>query len=218
MGLLAVNLSLPADQFSTTPCSIFNPPVFEWDVNAVISNYEIQFSLDPAFASPPLKIKTSGLAYGMTLSQWKKVLSMPGANGGTVYWRVVGIKADGSSVPSESRSILIAAPLPVGAPAISPVSKSKLPLLTWQNGCNVKFKVWFGSDAGFSRKVSLSFQVSDPSLNGGLFSKGLSSGQWLGIRRLVGDQTGSAVYWYVESRDELNRQAVTGVASFFLTD
>jgi len=84
MGLLAVNLSLPADQFSTTPCSIFNPPVFEWNVNAVIANYEIQFSLDPAFASLPLKIKTSGLAYGMTLSQWKKVLLMPGANGGTV--------------------------------------------------------------------------------------------------------------------------------------
>jgi hypothetical protein len=217
-GLLAVNLSLPADRFPTTTCSIFNPPVFEWDVNAVIASYQIQFSLDPAFSSTPVNIKTSGLAYGMTLSQWKKVLSMPGANGGTVYWRVVGIKADGSSTPSESRSILIGAPLPVGAPAISPVSKSKLPSLTWQNGCNVKFRVWFGSDPGFSRKASLLFQAPDPSLNGGGFSKELSAGQWIGIRRLVGNQTGSAVYWYVESWDSLNRQAVTGVKSFFLID
>ena len=217
-GNLVVNLSVPADQYPTTTCSMDNPPVFEWEVNGVVTGYELQFSPDPAFGSAPVAIKTSGLAYGMTFSQWKKVLSIPGANGGTVYWRVVGTKPDGTPSPSNNRAILIAPPQSVGTPAISPVSRNKLPTLTWQDRCNVKFKVWFGKDPGFSRKTFFLFRVSDPNLNGGAFSLALTSDQWMRIRRLVDDEPGSTIYWYVESWDGLNRYSVTALKSFILTD
>ncbi len=217
-GQLAVSLSLPADQYPTTTCSMYNPPVFGWEVNTAVAGYELQFSLDPSFRSIPVKLKTSGTAYGMTFSQWKKVLSIPGANGGTVYWRVVGVKSDGTQSPSNSRAILIAPPQSVGAPAISPVSKNEPPTLTWQNRCNVRFKVWFGRDPGFSRRTVLFSRTTDPNLNGGGFSWGLTQEQWLGIRTLVGDQSGSRIYWYVESWDGLNRHADTELKDFILTD
>ncbi len=217
-GVLVVSLSLPADQYPTTACSMYNPPVFQWEVNAVVAGYELQFSLDPAFGSIPVKIKTSGTAYGMTFSRWKKLLSMPGTNGGTIYWRVAGIKSDGTQSPSSNRAILITPPQSVGAPAISPVSKNKLPTLIWQNRCNARFKVWFGRDPGFSRRTVLFSRTSDPNLNGGGFSWGLTQEQWLGIRTLVGDETGSRIYWYVESWDGLNRHAVTALKDFILTD
>ncbi len=38
------------------------------------------------------------------------------------------------------------------------------------------------------------------------------------IRKLVGDASGSTIYWKVESWDGLNRRAETSVMSFVLTD
>lgn len=153
----------------------------------------------------------------MTPVQWKKVLLIPGAEGGKVYWRVVGTTSNGAQSTSDKRSLLISAPQPVGNPVISPVSRNTLPVLTWQNRCNVKFRVWFGSDAGFSRKIILPFHVSDLTLNGGTFSKELTQAQWLTIRMLVGNEPGSIIYWYVESWDGLNRDVATEVMSFILT-
>jgi hypothetical protein len=98
------------------------------------------------------------------------------------------------------------------------VSRNKLPTLTWQDRCNVKFKVWFGKDPGFSRKTFFLFRVSDPNLNGGAFSLALTSNQWMRIRRLADDEPGSTLYWYVESWDGLNRYSVTALKSFILTD
>ena len=217
-GVLVVNLSSPADRFPTNPCALSFPPVFVWEVNALMSNYEIQFSPDPGFGSIPVKMKTSGTAYGMPPLQWKKVLSIPGANGGTVYWRVVGSRSDGTTGSSGTRSILIAPPQPVEDASIFPVSQSKLPVLTWKNQCNIKFRVWFGSDAGFSKRVSVFMKVADPNLDGGIFARELMSSQWQGIRNLVGDQSGSRIYWYVESFDELKRRSVSVVKSFVLTN
>ena len=101
---------------------------------------------------------------------------------------------------------------------ISPVSRNKLPVLTWQNNCNVKFRVWFGIDPGFLLKNALTFYISDPNLNGGIFLKELTSEQWQRIRRWVGDQPGTTIFWYVESWDGLNRYSVTEVKSFVLTN
>jgi hypothetical protein len=61
-------------------------------------------------------------------------------------------------------------------------------------------------------------QIPDPTANGGNLSKALTSGQWLRIRKLVGDQPGARIYWYVESWDTLKRYSVTEVMSFVLTD
>jgi hypothetical protein len=218
-GVLIINLLSPTDQLPVDPCSIKFPPVFDWEVFASFANYELQFSPDPNFVSVPLRIKVSKTSsYAMTPARWKKVLAIPGPEGGLIYWRVVGITPGGVRNASGKRSILMPGPQPVGNPAISPVSRSQLPTLSWQNQCNVKFKVWFGNDAGFSRKTSLPYHTSDPLPNRGAFSKGLTLSQWLGIRRLVGNQPGARAFWHVESWDGLNRYAVTETMSFVLTD
>ena len=153
-GRLVVSLASPADGFSADTCSMKNPPVFKWEANAAVTGYELQFSIDPAFGSVPIRIKTSKTTYIMTSSQWKKVLTIPGASGGTVYWRVMGTTSGGNPEPSNNRTILVAAARSVGDPEISPVSRSSLPILAWENNCNVKSKVWFGSDQSFSKKMS----------------------------------------------------------------
>jgi hypothetical protein len=61
-------------------------------------------------------------------------------------------------------------------------------------------------------------KVADPNLDGGIFARELMSSQWQGIRNLVGDQSGSRIYWYVESFDELKRRSVSVVKSFVLTN
>jgi len=217
-GELWVGLSSPSDQFPISPCAMSNPPLFEWYANASMTRYEMQFSWDPAFLTIPVRVKASGYASGLTSSQWKKVLKLPGSSGGTVYWRLVGTRPDGTENVSNKRCILVASPQPVGIPAIFPVSRNGLPILSWQNQCNIRFKVWFGSDVSFSRKTSLFFHVPDPNVNGGTFTNELTSDQWSKIRNLVGDQPGANVSWYVESWDGLNRYAVTETMSFVLTE
>jgi hypothetical protein len=86
----------------------------------------------------------------------------------------------------------------------------------------VKFKVWFGSDPDFTKpgikKKALSFNIKNPNDNNGVFTKALTSGQWMSIRKLVNDAAGSTIFWYVESWDGLNRTSKTGNMSFTLTD
>ena len=219
-GVGLINLLSPIDPLSVNPCSINVPPLFQWDARASFARYQIQFSWDPAFGVVSVNLKASGdnHVYNMGPFQWKKVLSVPGAQGGKVYWRVIGIKPDGASVISNQGSILVPPPQSVGGAVISPVSRNKLPVLSWQNRCNVRFRVWFGSDPGFFLKTTLSFYASNPNLNGGIFSRELTSEQWQRIRRLGGDRPGSTIYWFVESRDSLNRLTTTEILSFTLTD
>ena len=153
----------------------------------------------------------------MPFSKWKKVLSILGLGGGTIYWRVVGTTSNGAQSISNKESILIPGPRPVGNPAISSLSRSQLPVLSWENQCNTKFRVWF-SDASSSNQTSLHFKISDPALNGGIFSKKLMSTQWRRIRMLVGNKPGSTVHWFVESWDDLKRKTATQVMSFILED
>ncbi len=94
-----------------------------------------------------------------------------------------------------------------------------LPTLSWENNCNKRFKAWFGNDPDFSKlgikKMALTYTITNPN---GVFTKELTSSQWLSIRRLVGDVTGGTVYWYVESWGGANRHSQTGVMNFTLTD
>jgi hypothetical protein len=149
-------------------------------------------------------------------STWKKILLMPGASGGTVYWRAIGIKSDKSKEESEVRSIIIEPAQSGGSPDISSTSKSVLPTLLWENNCNKKFKVWFGNDSSFTKKKVLSFNVADPAEN--TFATQLTSSQWTGIMKLVNNVIGSTIYWKVESWDGIKRYAQTEVMSFALTD
>jgi len=84
-----------------------------------VAGYALQFSPDPAFGSVPFEVRTSKTVHIITSHQWKKVLSIPGANGGTVYWRVAGIESGDAVIASGNRSILIAPAQSAGVPAVS---------------------------------------------------------------------------------------------------
>lgn len=68
------------------------------------------------------------------------------------------------------------------------------------------------------RRRVFSLSIADPLSNQGEFERQLTPGQWTSIRKLVGDVSGSNIYWKVESWDGMNRYAQTGVMSFALAD
>jgi hypothetical protein len=213
-----IELQSPFDKREFDACSLYSLPAFSWTAAESFKGYEIQLSTDSDFGSIPVKVKATGTQATINSSSWKKVLLLPGSGGGTIYWRVMGTRANKTNFTSDVRSIIVAASEPVEDATISSASKESIPELSWQNNCNIKFKVWFGSDDTFSKKSTYSFTVKNPTDNGGNFEKTLSPSQWKSIRRLVGDITGLKVYWYVESWDGLGRYARTEVMSFVLTD
>jgi hypothetical protein len=160
---------------------------------------------------------------------WKKVLlasgfklsgsSTPLAAGGPIFWRVVGTRSDKTVVNSNTLSLQIDTPQPVGNPTITDTSKSSLPTLSWDNNCNIKYTVWFGNNPNFTHKTSVTFNIKDPTENGGVFTETLTSGQWMAVQNVTGRITGSVVYWYVESWDGTSRRVVTQPnMSFVITD
>ena len=211
---LAVNIENDT-RFSV--CSLNSLPVFSWDVVEPLKSSQIQFSIDNNFISP-IKVRVSGTEAIMTSATWKKILLLPGASGGSIYWRVVGTRSDNTTFESEVSSISIETPQPAGSPTISTTSRGSTPELSWENNCNTKFKVWFGSDEQFTKKTAFTFNIKDPNDNEGEFTKALTSGQWMAIRRVVKDVSGSTIYWYVESWDGVKRYTETEVMSFGLTD
>ena len=205
-------LTSPADQTSFDACSFYSLPTFAWNPTGSFKSYQIEFSSSDTFDSIPVKVKTSKTEIVIPSSTWKKILSIPG---GQVFWRVVGTRTNKTQATSNVCLLLVGAAQEVENPEISPTAKASLPTLSWTNRCNIKFKVWFGNDSQFSKRKSFSFNLKNPS---GTFSKALTSSQWSSIRKLVGDVSGSTVYWYVESWDGLNRRSQTDVMSFVLAD
>ena len=214
LGEASIVLQSPSDGASFGACSLSSPPAFSWTGEGY-KGYEVQFSLDQGFSSVPVKVKASGTQAVLSSATWKKVLMIPGSSGGAVYWRVVG---SGTTVKSGVRLFGVEAADAVGNPEISTTSKNSLPTLSWENNCGVKFKVWFGNGSSFTKKISYAFSVKNPNENGGLFNKGLTSGQWKAIRKLVNDTAGSTISWYVELWDGLGRYAKTDVMNFVLTN
>ena len=219
-GKYEIELLSPWDQASFDACSLYTLPTFTWSARVPFNNYEIQFSSDTVFITFPVKISVyRGMTeHFMTSYEWKRIWSIPGESGGIVFWRVIGTRSDGTKITSEGRSMMIEPAQPVGSPAISPTRKSSLPTLNWENNCNKKFKGWFGSDRIFTNKIILNFNISNPTDSGGAFTQSLTAYQWTTIRRLVGNVSGSLIYWYVESWDGLNRATATEMMSFILTD
>jgi DNA-binding beta-propeller fold protein YncE len=214
LGEASIVLQTPLDDAPFGACSLLSPPTFSWTGDGY-KGYEVQFSLDQGFGSVSVKVKVTATQALLSSATWKKVLMIPGSSGGSVYWRVVG---SGTTAKSGVRSFGVEPAEAVLNPTLSPTNKSSLPMLSWENNCGVKFKVWFGSDSSFTKKASYAFSVKNPNDNGGMFNKRLTLAQWKAIRKLVNDVTGSTIFWYVELWDGLGRYAKTDVMSFFLTD
>jgi hypothetical protein len=218
-----ISLDVPIEGQVVDASSLYNPVPFAWMSPEEFSRLEIQFSINN-FASIAVKIKKRGYITEtvIPLKLWKKILKLPGMNGGTVYWRVAGIKADGSAVYSSIFTFIVKSPEAVSSPQISHVNKTALqpPTLSWGNNNNVKFKVWFGNNPDFTisgiKKKALTFTIKKPILNDGSFVKVLTPGQWKAIRQVAGDTAGQTIYWYVETWDGINRHSRSEVMSFIL--
>jgi hypothetical protein len=224
-----ITLLSPADGTSYTACSLYSLPTFAWKADGSFTDYELQFSNAASMDTIAASDKLSSTSVTVDFNTWKKVLLAPGikatgsstplAAGGPVFWRVVGTRSDKTLVNSGTLSLQTANPQPVGNPAITDTSKSSVPTLSWENNCNIKFTVWFGNNPFFTHKTSVAFNVKDPTENGGLFTKSLTSSQWTAVQSVTGRVTGSVVYWYVQSWDGTNRQVVTQPnMSFVITD
>jgi len=213
-----ITLVSPLDSASFDSCSLYQPPTFTWVTDGNYKSYEIQFSPDDTFASITVKAKANSSPLTISSAKWKKVQMISSGSSGVVYWRVVGYRADKTKDTSEIRSITTYPCKMIDGPTLFPTGKNTLPELSWQNACNVKFKVWFGSDALFSKKYSLNVTLKNPTRNGGVFTRTLTSSQWAAIRKLVGDASGSTIYWYVESWDRLKRYSRTDTLEFLLID
>jgi len=212
-----ITLTLPAEQAPFDACSLYSLPTFAWNVTEPFKSYEIQFSSEETFDPIRVKVKSTATEIMVSSGTWKKVVMIPEEEGGSVFWRIVGTKANKTKVVSDASTIIIEPAQAAGDPNISPTKKPEPPVLSWENNCNVKFKVWFGNEE-YEKKVSLSFSVKNPGDNGGIFTKTLKPSQWASIRKLVDDQSGSTIFWYVESWDKLKRPSATGNMSFVLTD
>jgi len=213
-------------------CSYYNPPTFQWESEGSFEKIEVQFSLfQNDFSTRPI-IKVMGKPGVNTLlmesSTWKKVLLFHGKEGGTAYWRVVGTITDKTEVESNVFPLFIEAAEAVGNPQILPTNRTvpPLPILTWKNNCNKKFKVWFYNDPDFYidpkkkgvKKKAFSFNILNPNNNEGLFEKELTYGQRNSIRKLVDDGSGSNIYWHIESWDVAKRYNRTQRISFVLNE
>jgi hypothetical protein len=224
-----ITLVSPQDGTAYDSCSFFSLPTFAWNGAGSFTSYEIQFSRKASFDTVLAKDKTSSTSIQMDDAVWTRIFNAFGVTGtgrsayispgGPVYWRVIGTGPDKAEVVSGTLSIFIEPVQPVGNPTIINTSKDSLPILSWETNCNVKFKVWFGNNAFFSKKTSVTHSIKNPNVNGGVFTATLPASLWTAIQNLGGKITGSTIYWYVESWDEVNRRTFTQPSQFFvLTD
>lgn len=238
VAAVGLNLVSPDIGKAFTVCSYYpssdDPPIFQWETSGTLKSLELQF-YDPALPAKVTKVKAAAdqltqKSIRIAANAWKKILLIPGTDGGTVAWKAVGTKLNKLKEYSEERSFEVAAPEAAGNPQIAPVSKTTppLPVISWENTCAAKFKVWFYNDAGYYddpkksgvKKTSVSLTDADPMDSAGTFSKELTAGQWTAIQKLVGSAIGATIYWHVESSDVVStkRIAKTGMQQFTLEE
>ena len=208
----------PANGTAFDTCSYFSPPVFEWTKNQSFQKLELQF-YPSANPTKPTRVKVKDptvTQLQIPANTWKKILKLPGLSGGEVSWKIVGTNKGQPTVESEVFTMTIDAPQSVETPDITPTSKTSLPTLGWGNKCATKFKVYFSSEPTFKRKKKLSFNDQNPLDNNEYFSSMLVQGTWNAIRKLVNNEEGSTIYWYVESWDVIKRYQKTEEMQFIL--
>jgi sugar lactone lactonase YvrE len=217
--LIPITLKSPSPGECFNACSSNSSPTFSWDVSDPFNDYKIQFSHFKNFTSFPfdfeLTVQTPATQITIPLATWEDIMMIPGPSGGPIYWRIIGTRADGTKETSAVGSF-IAVSEPAGDPNISTTGKRSKPTLTWETNCNKKFKAVFGSDASFTRKTTFTFNLKNPAVQE--FSTTLTLGQWMVIKRLVKNVTGSTIYWYIESWDELGRYAKTDIMEFVIVE
>ena len=212
----------PPNHASFSACTLYGVPVFAWHVEGSFKNYQLQFSKVQNFDSSEktVTVRTTTNVATPKANTWKQIMSLPGGPGGPVYWRVLGVPTSGKNgFLSYSRSFTVEPAEPVNNPKIASTGISPLPSISWENNCNVKFKVWFGADEQFLKKYTVSPRpIKNPLEGDGKFNLTLTSQQWKSIRNLAGNQNGAKIFWKVESWDGANRESQSPMGHFLLEE
>ena len=210
-------MTKPPDRTPLDTCSFYQPQSFAWDQTEYFNSYEIQFSLTEGFRSGSNARPQRLRAIAPSTPGRKSFFCRRTITGNVHFLEGCGNKIQ-ADVLSDVFSMLMEPCRPVGVPTITPTSRNALPTLSWKHYCSNKFKVTFWKISQTEKKISLSYTVKDPTDIGDLFTKELTPNQWKSIRKLVGDESGRAISWSVESWDGLKRYVESEAMSFVLTD
>jgi len=107
-----IHLLSPSDGQPFTAGDYSNPPIFQWESGGAFASIQVQFSLENNFSTVPLKVRGDPNLNQLIIRSyvWKRVLLLPGANGGIVYWRVLAKKKDKTMVESDVFSLVVGPP------------------------------------------------------------------------------------------------------------
>jgi subtilisin family serine protease len=219
-------LQSPSGSAVFDPCALISnyQSTFTWVGEGTFSGFKILFSTSPTdFTTTGIKV-AAGSATGTSNNwkpssfNWKAIMKSSNNNGSIrpIYWKVVGTKADKTTVTSEVRSFSIGTEqavtinAPLDGAILDPVT---LPTFDFDTNCNTKFTLQISSLSDFSVSTKVkgfNFTVSNPNLVVSL-QKTLSSFQWNGVKKLVGAGTG---YFRIKAWDGLSRPTVSEVRSF----
>jgi hypothetical protein len=221
-----ITLQSPPNGEIFNSCSLTTSyqPTFSWTTTGTYTGFKILFSTSPTdFTTTGIKV-TVGSAKGTSSSwkpssfNWKTIMKSSNNNGSSrpIYWKVVGTKADRTTVQSEVRSFSIGAlqTVNINAPLNNAIlDPAILPTFDLDTNCSAKFKLEISSLSDFSVSTKIkafSFTVSNPNLIPSL-QKTLSSFQWNGVKKLIGTGAG---YFRIKAWDGISRRTVSEVRSF----
>jgi hypothetical protein len=222
----AIALQSPTDGDTFNSSTLINgyQPTFSWTPTGIYTGFKILFSTSPTdFTTTGIKVAAGSVR--STSNSWKpsswnwKTIMKSSNNGGSIrpiYWKVVGTKADRTTVESAVRSLRIASPqaVTINAPLNGAIlDPAILPTFDFDMNGNTKFTLQISSlgDFSVSTKVkAFNFTVSNPNLVLSL-QKTLSSFQWNGVKTLIGTGTG---YFRIKAWDGLSRPTISEVRTF----
>jgi len=201
-------------------------PSFEWINDGICKSFSIYFSTSPTdFLSKGILIAKANIkgtlnTYTPSLGTWKKIMTASNNAGNIrdIYWKVVGIKADKSTVDSSVRHFRIDECLPGVAQASGDeyaFPSGTPPTFTFGADFNGKLQLEISSVSDFSDPHKMKkFVFADKDSNATpVFQKTLSSGQWKSIVKLIGAGTG---YFRVRAWDGIGRETVSEISSFII--
>ena len=220
-----ITLQSPVEGTVFDSCSLIatHRPTFKWTSSGALTGYFIQFSISPSdfktrgVLISSIRIRGTSVSWTPTVVLWKAIRRASNNSGNIrdIYWRVVGIMPNKTTVESEVRSFRIGPPQPVTVN--SPDEGVTLPFspppsFDITTNCNVKFRLEFSPSDAFSDPKSIRgfvFTLKDPALQP-TFQKTLTFGQWIVVKRLLAPRG----YFRIRAWDAMGRESISGARSF----
>ena len=222
----SITLQSPLDRAVFGSCFLINThqPSFEWTSTETLNQYTILFSTSQTnFHSRGTLIFKSNIqgqqnSWIPTMMQWKRLLGLSHNNGNQrdIYWKVIGIRSDHSTIESDVWSFRIGSSQAVTliSPSIdAALPPNVLPTIEFNSNCNIKVRLEFGSVGNFSIPMKVRgfvFTIKDPNVEA-VPKRTLNSWQWTTVKKLVG---GGAGYLRIKAWDGINRVTISGVIPF----